>query len=147
MTRAGREPAEDVKRWLVAACQEVGLEVRSATMQLSQAAGVRLIHVDASLPNRPHEVGILSATASISEGGQWPDTVDIRCIASREDPIKLLGPWMLGRGKIPFQDLITELQATLAERDQVIAMVDSGIAGPYFFANSVWKTVERFGPS
>ncbi len=31
MTRAGREPAEDVKRRLVAACQEVGLQVKSAT--------------------------------------------------------------------------------------------------------------------
>ncbi len=145
MTRAGREPAEDVKRRLVAACQEVGLVVKSATMHLSKTAAARLIHVDASLPEWPHEVGMLSVMASVSIGGRWPETVDIRCIASREDPIKLLGPWMQGRGRVPFADLITELQATLAEREQVISMIDSDIAGPYVFGISVWKTVDVFG--
>jgi hypothetical protein len=39
MTRAGREPVEDVKRRLVAACQEVGLVVKTATMHLSKEFG------------------------------------------------------------------------------------------------------------
>ncbi len=73
MTRAGREPAEDVKRRLVAACQEVGLVVKSATMHLSKTAAARLIHVDASLPEWPHEVGMLSVMASVSIGGRWPE--------------------------------------------------------------------------
>ncbi len=34
MSRAGREPAEDVKRRFVAACQEVGLVVENANMHL-----------------------------------------------------------------------------------------------------------------
>jgi hypothetical protein len=52
---------------------------------------------------------------------------------------------MQGRGRVPFADLITELQATLAEREQVISMIDSDIAGPYVFGISVWKTVDVFG--
>ena len=144
MTRAGREPAEDVKRRLVAACQEVGLVVKSATMHLSNAVGARLIHVDASLPEWPYEVGMLSVMAIVRIDGSWPETVDIRCIASRQNPVMVFGPWMQGRSRIPFGDLIKELQATLAEREQVIALADSGVAGPYVFENSVWKTVELF---
>ena len=40
------------------------------------------------------------------------------------------------------QDLSEELQATLSEREQVIAMGESGIVGPYVFENSVWKSVD-----
>ncbi len=39
MTRAGREPAEDVKRRLEAACEEVGLAVAYATMHLLPNGG------------------------------------------------------------------------------------------------------------
>ena len=45
MTRAGREPAEDVKRSLVAACQEVGLMATTATMRLLSSGGTRMIYV------------------------------------------------------------------------------------------------------
>ena len=77
--------------------------------------------------------------------GGWPETVDIRCIGSRENPTMVFGPWMQGRGQVPFGNLIQELQATLDEREQVIAMAESGVAGPYGFENSVWKTFEGFG--
>jgi hypothetical protein len=142
MTRAGREPAEDVKRRLVATCQEVGLLVKTATMNLSKEFGVRLVHVDASLPDWPHEIGMLSVTAKVGVAGEWPKSVDIRCIASRENPTSVTGPWMKGRDEVPFQNLIEQLQATLSEREQVIAITESGIAGPYVFERSVWKTVD-----
>ena len=48
MTRAGREPAEDLKRRLVAACQEVGLGVTSANMHLLREAATRIVHVGAA---------------------------------------------------------------------------------------------------
>jgi len=142
MTRAGREPAEDVKRRLVAACQEVGLVVKAATMHLSKEFGVRLVHVDASLPEWPHETGMLSVMAMVGVAGEWPKTVDMRCIASRENPITVTGPWMKGRAAVPFESLIEELQATLSEREQVIGMADLGTAGPYAFEKSVWKNVD-----
>lgn len=142
MTRAGREPAEDVKRRLVAACQEVGLLVKSATMHLSKEFGTRLIHVDASLPDWPHETGMLSVMAKVGVAGEWPKSVDIRCIASNENPTSVTGPWMKGRGEVPFQSLIEELLATLSEREQVLEMAGAGVAGPYAFEKSIWKNVD-----
>jgi hypothetical protein len=142
MTRAGREPAEDVKRRLVAACQEVGLLVTSATMHLMKEYDVRLIHVAASTPDWPHELAMLSVMANVGVAGEWPRTVDIRCIASRNNPISAAGPWMRGRHDVPFEDLITQLQATLFEREQVLKMVDSGISGPYVFEESVWMGID-----
>jgi len=49
MSRAGREPAEDIKRRIVAACQEVGLAIRSARMYLCDD-DTRIIYVYASPP-------------------------------------------------------------------------------------------------
>ena len=142
MSRAGREPAEDVKRRLVAACQEVGLVVNNANMHLMKDHGVRLIHVGASVPDWPGETPMLSVMASVGINGQWPETVDIRCTASIEPADDLRGPWMKGRSEVPFQDLIEPLRETLKERQQVIALVQQGASGPYVFAQSVWDTVD-----
>ena len=45
--RAGREPAEDVKKRMVTACKEAGLTVQSAWMRLQKEYGYRLIRADA----------------------------------------------------------------------------------------------------
>ena len=103
---------------------------------------MRLVHVDASLPDWPHEMGMLSVMAKVGVAGEWPKSVDIRCIASRENPTSVIGPWMKGRNEVPFHDMIEELQATLSEREQVIAIAESDIAGPYVFEKSVWKNVD-----
>jgi hypothetical protein len=47
MSRAGREPAEDVKRRLVAVCEEVGLSIQTANMIRDRDEGARLILVGA----------------------------------------------------------------------------------------------------
>jgi hypothetical protein len=70
MSRAGREPAEDLKKRLVAACQEIGLTVRSAQMDLMKEAGTRMIHVDGCPENWPHEGPMLGLMVSITTGGQ-----------------------------------------------------------------------------
>ena len=142
MTRAGREPAEDVKRRLVAACQEEGWVVKTATMHLAKEFGKRLVHLDAAPPDWPYDTGMLSVMTRIGVAGEWPATIDIRCIASRENPASVLGPWMKGRDKVPFQRLAEELQATLSEREQVMAMAESDDVGPYVFEKSVWKNVD-----
>src|SRR6267142_1649194 len=102
MTRAGREPAEDVKHRLVAACQEVGLTVTSATMHLLAVAKARIIHVGASLPSWPYEVPSISLMSIVPVAGDWPEFVDIRCCGTEEDPVGVDGPWMKGRDKVPF---------------------------------------------
>ena len=64
MTRAGREPAEELKRRLVAACQEVGLTVASARMYLVKDAGACVVHVEGKVAGWPHETPTLSILAS-----------------------------------------------------------------------------------
>jgi hypothetical protein len=143
MTRAGREPTEDVKRRLIAACQEVGLEVDTARMHLMKEHGYRLVHVGASPEEWPHETSMISVSANVSISGAWPKTVDIRCNASNDNALS--GPWMKGRGDVPFEDLITELRETLNEREQVVALVQAGTPRPYAFTRSVWDTFDPLG--
>ncbi|NLX96019.1 MAG: hypothetical protein GXY83_07575 [Rhodopirellula sp.] len=145
MTRAGREPAEDVKRRLVAACQEVGLTVASARMHLIKSAKARLVHVEANVTGWSHDIPTLSILAMVKQTGDWPESVDIRCIGSNENPTTLTGPWMKGRSAVPFGELIEQLQETLKERDVVIAATESGVAGPYRFERSVWEHVDLLG--
>jgi len=144
LTRAGREPAEDVKRRLVAACEEVGLTVASARMYLSKEAGARVVHVEGTVAGWSHEVPTLSILAYVKESGDWPGSVDIRCIGSDENPATLTGPWMKGRNAVALAELIEQLQETLKEREMVIAAIKAGVAGPYKFARSVWEQVDLF---
>ena len=146
MSRAGREPAEDVKRRLVAACQEVGLTVTSARMHLNKEAGARVVHVEGKIAGWLHEVPTLSILATVKETGDWPKSVGIRCVGSDEDPVMLSGPWMKGRSEVVFDELIEELQETLKERDMVVAAVKLGVAGPYKFERSAWEQVDLLGP-
>jgi hypothetical protein len=146
LTRAGREPAEDVKRRLVAAFEEVGLAVASARMHLSKEAGARVVHVEGKVAGWPHEVPTLSALAIVKETGDWPESVDIRCVGSDEDPAMLSGPWMKGRDAVAFGELIEQLQETLKERETIIAAAKAGIPGPYKFERSAWERVDLFEP-
>ena len=96
MTRAGREPAEDVKRRLVAACQEVGLTVASARMHLIKEAGSRVVHVEPKVAGWSHESPTLSILASVKTSGDWPGSVDIRCVGS-----DVRAPLSRSRGRTP----------------------------------------------
>lgn len=142
MSRAGREPAEDVKRRLVAACQEVGLTIDSARMILLKERGHRVVHVGASVPGWPHECPMLSVMAYVKVTGDWPEGVDVRCVASDEDPVTVMGPRMTGRGCVPFSRLVDQLGDTLKEREEVMRLVKSGLQGPYKFERSVWDDVD-----
>src|SRR4051812_33577028 len=113
MTRAGREPAEDVKRRLVSVCQEVGLTAVKASMHLMPDAAARIIYVEASFANWPYEASTVALMARMPITGAWPDFVDIRCCATEGDPAQTLGPWMKGRSTVPFSELVEQMQATL----------------------------------
>jgi hypothetical protein len=145
MNRAGREPAEDVKRRLVAACEEVGLRIDNANMHLMKEAGGRLVYVGASLPEWPHDTPTVSMMAYVMLTGDWPGTVDIRCIGSDKDPVTSSGPWMKGRDRVPVRELIEQLGETLNERAQVVAAVNAGHPGPFRFRRAVWSNTDLLG--
>ena len=147
MTRAGREPTEDVKRRLVAACKEVGLTVSSARMHLVKEAGVRVVLVETSPPDWSHDTSLISLMATVRVSGDWSETVDIRCAATDDDPVAaaFTSPLMKGRGKVPLGELIEQPQETLEEREQVIAAIKFGVDGPYRFVRSVWEKIDPMG--
>ena len=126
MSRAGREPAEDVKRRLIANCEEVGL---AATGTMRLIGDVRLIVVDTST---------ISLIAQVPTNGRLPDTVDVRCGTS-ENPFD---PCLRGRGQVPMADLLSALRETLDEREKVVAAMQLGIEGPYRFERSEWVKPE-----
>lgn len=144
MSRAGREPAEDVKRRFVAACQEVGLDIQNANMIRNRDDGSRLILVGAIPPEWAHGTPLLTLMTSVSSSGDWTEAVDVRCVATDEDPATAQAPWMRGRSAVPLGELIEQLRETLAEREQVMAAVKAGRRGPFEFQQSVWKVVDLF---
>jgi hypothetical protein len=117
----------------VAACQEVGLKVVDANMNLSHEAGTRVNHVSASKDEVPADEPMLSMLAMVSVTGDWPEFVDVRCSACFDGRSAMQCPWMKGRDQVPLDALIDELRATLEEREQVIAAMQAGVTGPYRF--------------
>ncbi len=111
-------------------------------MMLFKERGLRVVHVGAAVPGWPHECPTLSVMAFVKVTGDWPEGVDVRCVASDEDPAIVTGPWMTGRGRVPFSRLVDQLGDTLKEREEVIGLVKSGIQGPYKFERSVWDDVD-----
>lgn len=139
MTRAGREPAEDVKRKLIAACRELGLDRVSARMTLMPAMNLRLVYVDAAPADWPSETPLVGLIASVATNG---DCTGVRIIPASADDTStagLSGPFMKGRDRVPFVDVVEEVRATLAERQEVVAAVRSGRRGPFRFDYSVWE--------
>ena len=145
MTRAGREPAEDVKRRLIAVCQEVGLAIQNANMIRHPDSGSRLILVEAIPDGWSLDTPMLSLMASVSARGDWTRTVDVRCAATDGDPDPGHAPWMRGRSAVPLGELIDQIHETLAERKQVMAAIEDGVRGPYEFKRSIWKVVDLLG--
>ncbi|MCH5374113.1 MAG: hypothetical protein JJ992_09060 [Planctomycetes bacterium] len=142
MTRAGREPAEDVKRRLVAVCQEVGLTIQNANMIRQPMDGSRLILVGAIPEGWSFDTPMLSLMASVSASGDWTRKADVRCVAADGECDPGHAPWMQGRNAVALGELIEQLRETLSERDQVLAAVKAGIAGPYEFKQTVWTVVD-----
>ena len=123
MSRAGREPAEDVKRRFVAACKEVGQEAKAS---MSLIGNERIVFVTSPT---------VCLIAHVPVSGAWPETIDVRCGTSDY----MFDPCVRGLSHVPYDDLVTVLRQTLDEREQVIAAMKCGISGPYRFANSVWQ--------
>ena len=141
MSRAGREPAEDVKRRITSACRDAGLEVATARMYLRRNQGDRVILVAASPTDWACERPMITILTTVSMAGNWSRTVDVRCSTADDDSIMKFWkiPVMQGRNAVPMEDLARQLLETLQEREQVMAAIRLGVKGPYTFKRSRWK--------
>lgn len=134
--RAGREPAEDVKKRMVAACKQAGLTVQSAWMRLQKEYGYRLIRVDAITPGGRCRKSVIGLSAVVGIDGSVSD-VNIGCAAGIDgcDDHRMDIPIMYGREAVPLDDLVDHLKRTAEEREQVAASRMNGVSGPYVFGD------------
>jgi len=70
--------------------------------------------------------------------GSWLGTVDIKCSAERK-PNMWEVPTLRGRHAVPLNQLVEQLQATIEEREQVVAAIRMGVDGPYRFEQTRWE--------
>ena len=112
MTRAGREPAEDLKRRLAAACREVGLEVTKAQTRLMREHRARFVVVCASLPGWRHEIPMVTDQTWVKTTGEI-SPVEVFCQATdvEEDPLTstFTKPLMHGRKILAVDSVVAEL--------------------------------------
>jgi hypothetical protein len=141
LSRAGREPAEDIKRRLGFMCRAAGLKVTTSRMYLRREQSDRLILIGATRPNVRDDRWIVSIITVVGTNGDWSGEVDIRCSISPEDLLVQAGSCLVmrGRGAVPFEDLKRQLRETLEEREQVLAALNIGIDGPYTFRRARWE--------
>ncbi len=145
MSRAGREPAEDVKRRMAQACRAAGLRVRVARMYLDPAQRQRLIMVGASPMGYAPEEWLISLFAMVGVDGNWSGTVDVRSgvdLAGEGNGRGLL--FLRGRHRVPLEDLADAIAETVEEHGQVEAAVLLGVKGPYEFASTTWVPMPSF---
>ena len=141
MNRAGREPAEDVKRRLAAACEESGLNVSSARMYLNKTEGLRVVMVCDWLPDQQFDRPLITLLTTVGVDGRWSGRVDIRCSAADLGSARRFWdiPTLRGRSDVMVDDLINQIGETVSEWQQVIAAMKLGIPGPYPFKASRWE--------
>jgi hypothetical protein len=141
MSRAGREPAEDVKRRIVSACQAAGLTVNTARMYLRKYQKDRVILVAASPEDWPYDRPMVTILTTVGVCGSWSWEVDVRCSASQDESVVKFWdiPVMQGRNTVPVEELPRQLHETMEEREQVVAAMRLGVTGPYTFKRSRWQ--------
>ena len=131
MTRAGREPAEDVKRRLEAACRKVGLRVQLSHFSLSPNRDSRCVLVSAALANLPHDHAQVEVLARVKTSGEVGN-VEIHCHASNGEPMRMMYTAPTLRGcAVPLDQLPETLKAVLAERQAVIDAMADGKKPPF----------------
>lgn len=141
MSRAGREPAEDVKRRIIAACEAAGLRVSTARMYLRKLQRDRILLVAASPTGWTLDRPMVTILTSVSVTGEWSGQVDVRCSANQNESVMKFWdiPVMQGRNTVPMEDLPRQLCETVEEREQVVAAIRLGVSGPYTFSKTRWQ--------
>jgi hypothetical protein len=152
--RAGKEPAEDVSRRMVAACEEVGLVVHKKMTRLGGPENnYRAVFVWASssgVPIQKESSGLCFTSfelrAVVGVDGRWTERVEI--IASTQDVHLdseglLIDPFyrdaaLMRLRAVPLSDLASELMDVVRERKLVQDALAKGEQGPWTFTKSTW---------
>jgi hypothetical protein len=136
VTREGREPAADLKKRLVAICEEAGLDV---TGHISLWGERRIIWAEARSPQWPHETFVqIRLLASMGTNGDWNGSVDVSAPAPRPDDDFGSRMVILQRPPVPLTDLPAVLHETLEQQRFVMAARLNKERGPWVFGEAEW---------
>jgi hypothetical protein len=138
LTRAGKEPAEDVKRAIRRAFEVVGLETREVRMFKSSTSEGRIVLGTASPTGWPHELPAIELLVWVGFDGSVGE-VDIRCAATDGDPMmELYSAPFLQRCRCELADLPVTLKEVWVARREVIGRLTQGETPPIFDGKWTW---------
>jgi hypothetical protein len=145
LTRAGKEPAEDVKRAISRAIELAGLKAHEVRMFKLPGRTARIVLGSASPADWPHELPALGLHAVVGFDGSIGE-VEIRCAATDGDPLMhVYSAPCVQRCTCRLVDLPTTLKAVWVARREVIAQFQAGEAEPIF--DGKWNWAIPSGPS
>jgi len=138
MTRAGKEPAEDVKRAICHAVEVAGLEMRDVRMFKSRGLGGRIVRGSASPRGWRHDLPAVGLHAVVGFDGSVGE-IEIRCTATDGDPLmNVYRAPHVQHCTCLLADLATTLKEVWAARRKVIARFQAGEAEPIFDGKWNW---------
>ena len=142
MSRAGKEPAEDVKRAFIRAIQSAGLQVHRVQMFKGGVTG-RFVIGTANPVAWPHEAPAMELRTFMDFNGKI-GPIEIYCRATDEDPLMNMFVAPTVRNcRCKLEDLPEALHAVWAERQDVI---DQGRSRPNtsrFAGRWLWEAPEE----
>lgn len=144
MTRAGKEPAEDVKRAFRRAIEFAGLKPHEVRMYKMAEIQGRAVHGSAFPENWPHEIPAIEMITTVNFDGTVDD-VQIRCSATDGDPLmETFRAPHLQQCTCDLADLPMTLKEVWAARREVVARLAQGEAPPIFDGKWNWATTGDF---
>ncbi len=142
MTRAGKEPAEDVKRAIRRAIELAGLQVREIRMSKIREMESRAIRAAASPAGWPHELPAVGLHTMVGFDGSIGE-IDIRCAATDGCPLlEMLTAPHLQQCCCSLSELTTTLKEVWIARRDVIERMKLGEADPIFAGRWNWAIVK-----
>ncbi|MCY2927525.1 MAG: hypothetical protein NT031_19220 [Planctomycetota bacterium] len=145
MTRAGKEPAEDVKRAFRRAIQSAGLKARQVRMNKSPYGDRRLVLGHAEPEGWPHETPAITMYTAVDFTGDV-HAVQVQCSASDEACLKDF--WevpVVQNCSCRMEDLPETLQALWAERQVVMDLLKRGVLTLPLTGRWVWAVPNMGG--
>ena len=138
ITRAGREPAEDVRRAMKRACQEAGLVVSKTMARLIDDRTARAVMVDGSPPGWPHDGPMVSLLTLVTIAGDV-GRVRIYCQGTDDDPIlSVFTNPMIQDCVVTLEEIGETLKTALIDRVRVRKLVAEGREPPFVVGDWTW---------
>jgi hypothetical protein len=146
LTRAGKEPAEDVKRAIRRAIEVAGLEAREVRMFKSSGSDSRIVVGTASPAGWPHDLPAIELLAQVGFDGSVGE-VDIRCAATDGDPLmEVYNAPHVQHCHCRLADLPVTLKEVWVARREVISRLAAGETPPIFHGRWNWTLVPQLLP-